>query len=178
MSERFLSVDGERATDLDRAIIIANYYYTTPYLGYRSFKNYLNEIHVDQHDLIAYLDKLQGELDFILDIQDEINYQYQVEKLHSIIPQKVETVIERGYIDEVLSIDGDDVAHNPESVAKHLKEISIAAYRFQLKYCMMALMQIVNDGEVWDRGGFPAIVPDEDGFMDPADFLTKLLEDK
>lgn len=153
-------MDGEKVTDVDRAVLIANFYYTTPYMGYRAFKDYLNQIHVDQHDIIAYMDHLQNELDFILDVQDEINYQHQVEKLHKIVPQKVEAIIERDFVEEVLTLNKEVIAHNPELAKETLIEATVVAYRFQIKYCLMALMQIVNDGEVWAKKDNKALEPE------------------
>lgn len=151
MSGRFLSIQEEKTTDIDRAILIANFYYTTPYLGYESFKNYLKEIHVDIYDLSSYVHHLTEEMDFILDIHDDLNYQYQVEHLHKIVPQKVESVIERDYVDETLNVTTEFIEENVQEVKDHLIETTVVAYKYQLKYCLMALLQIINDRELWSE---------------------------
>lgn len=116
--------------------------------GSESLIDFLYKSNQDYTDLLLYYNYLSYELTTINDNLQEYEYERQIKKSFSIIPKKIETVISKDLIKEVMDIDNRDTMSASPEFIDSVKEITMTGYKFQLYY-FITVLEIIMSSDMW-----------------------------
>lgn len=112
------------------------------------FLQYIREENIEYPDLLMYHNYISSELKRVDDCFQDIVYSKQIEETFNIIPKQIETFISKELLEQVLGLENTFVEDNLE-FEYHIKEITITGYKFQLKYFLHCLDELMN-APIWE----------------------------
>ena len=130
---------------IEEATRIANLYELYP----QTIRDDLETLGYGYFEILALLNYLDRALIDIKEIEDDITYNRQVETTFSIVKKNYEMIIKKTFIDEVMDITEEQIEEYPNKIREHLIEASIIAYKFEVKYYIKILDEILS-ADIWD----------------------------
>jgi hypothetical protein len=98
--------------------------------------NYMAQNDIDEENIHAYLAILNNEHRNIIDIQNEYNDKRGV--------SLTDTILSESFVNDVLKTTTKEVTKRPKETLDSLTTSSIVAYKFQIRFSIIALRQILT----------------------------------
>jgi len=112
-----------------------------------NFEVWLSQNNINYEDVLFLYNKCENELSEIHDLEEEFAYERQIVLTNSIIPKRYELCLSKQFIDEVMDID-ETYQFDNELIVDTLQETSIIAYKFQLRYILKCINEMLSTN-IW-----------------------------
>lgn len=103
-------------------------------------------LEVDYDDVLMYLNYLDYKLSEINELEDDMNYKNQIKKTFSIIPKQQIMIISPDLVHDCQNLNHKALIDNEDAcllVKEKMVEVSIVAMKYQYKYYIEKLEQIL-----------------------------------
>lgn len=128
---------------LEQCAKIASVYEKTPDLIF----DYLEDENITHIDIIENINILNSKLLEIEYLEKENCYDKQIQSTFKIIPKLYEVIITEDLVNYAIGIDDENIKEVSEEFKDSYKELSITAFKFQVRYFILIFENILRDND-------------------------------
>lgn len=108
------------------------------------------QYNIKYEDILLYLNMLESELMYITTVEHDLGYDYQLQTTLNLIPKEYCFIVDREGIEELEELTPELIKLVPDKFEETLKRTSVVAYKFQLKYYLTILENLIRL-DIWNN---------------------------